>query len=102
MSSADKTNLFRIFCFSANSGVSVFDIDICVKRYGLRSTDTQDYFDKVLSRKGAARRPPGRADSLGSADERDGDLRGEARACRVAIAVIDARPRCVPDLLAKA
>ena len=30
---------------------------ICVKRYGLRSTgetDTHDYFDKVLSRKGAA------------------------------------------------
>ena len=29
----------------------------CVKRYGLRSTgetDTHDYFDKVLSRKGAA------------------------------------------------
>ena len=33
---------------------------ICVKGYGLRSTgetDTHDYFDKVLSRKGAAPAP---------------------------------------------
>ena len=28
-----------------------------VKRYGLKSTDTHDYFDKVLSRKGAAPAP---------------------------------------------
>ena len=27
---------------------------ICVKRYGLRSTHNHDYFDKDLSRKGAA------------------------------------------------
>ena len=29
----------------------------CVKRYGLRSNHTHDYFDKVLSRKGAAPAP---------------------------------------------
>ena len=37
-------------CFAPNLSAGV-----CVKRYGPRLSTTHNYFDKVLSRKGAAR-----------------------------------------------